>query len=73
MLVLKRTFDLNVLLRHHTELQSYSEKVFPKATVLLGLSGFGQVDEVRVIVPGQSYVMEFLNFLSFSVISQEVS
>ena len=54
-----------------TERQSYSEKVFPKATVLLGLSGFGQVDEVRVIVPGQSYVMEL--FLSFSVLSQEVS
>ena len=57
------TFELSVKLRHYTERQSYSDKVFPKATVLLGLSGFGQVYEVKVIVPGQSYVMEL--FLSF--------
>ena len=56
-----------------TEPQSYSEKVFSKVTVLLGLSGFGQVHEVRVIVPGQSYVMELYETGSVRLISTLVN
>ena len=40
------------------ERQSDVEKVFLKAAVFVGLSGLRQVYKVRVVIPGQSYVME---------------
>ena len=56
-----------------TERQSCSEIGFPKATALLGLSGFRQVDEVRVIVPGQSYVMELYEIGSVRLVQKTVN
>ena len=68
--VLKRTLDYDCLTQALQNASLIRKKVFPKATVLLGLSGFGH--EVRVIIPGQSYVMELYEIGSVRLVQKTV-
>ena len=54
------------------ERQSDSEKVFPKATVFVGISGFLQVNNVMVIISGQPYVMELYDIGSVRLAQKSV-